>query len=668
MSRIAHKPSRDLSEGPEARADIVSHTLTKTVSTLLDRAIDAAREALGARQSAEGYWLFELEADSTIPAEYIMMMHFLDDIDPVLESKIAAYLRAHQAAHGGWPLYHNGDFNMSCSVKAYYALKLAGDDPNAPHMTRARAAILERGGAARSNVFTRIALALFGQLPWRGVPYIPVEIMLLPRWFVFHLDKVSYWSRTVMVPLFILCSRKPLAKNPRNVQIRELFTTPPELERNYFRDSFRQGGALGRIFLAADRLFRLLDPLIPKGMRARATKLAEQWTLDRLNGEDGLGAIFPAMVNALEAMTILGYPASDPRCVTAKRALQKLLVVGPSSAYCQPCVSPVWDTALACLAMQETASPAALASSTRALDWLQTEQLLDEPGDWRVNRPGLAGGGWAFQFANGYYPDLDDTAVVAWAMHQAHNSAEYAESVRRALDWLVGMQSTNGGFAAFDADNTSYYLNKIPFADHGALLDPPTSDVTARVVTVLARIGRPQDQEALNRALEYLRAEQEPDGSWFGRWGTNYIYGTWSALTALAQAGAGAEDPAVQRAVDWLASRQNPDGGWGESNDSYAKAAPGAGRAVPKAPSTPYQSAWALLGLLASGQANSDVVRRGVNHLMRTQQSDGLWSDPSFTAPGFPRVFYLKYHGYSGYFPLWALAAYRTLTRVGTPH
>jgi squalene-hopene/tetraprenyl-beta-curcumene cyclase len=392
--------------------------------------------------------------------------------------------------------------------------------------------------------------------------------------------------------------------------------------------------------------------------------LAEQWMLERLNGEDGLGGIFPAMVNALEVMVILGYTADDPRRVTAKRALQKLLVIGPSSAYCQPCVSPVWDTGLASLAMQEAGCSTSLAAATRALDWLQTEQLLDEAGDWRVKRPSLAGGGWAFQFANSYYPDLDDTAVVAWSMHQAGNSSDYAESVRRALDWLVGMQSSNGGFAAFDADNTSHYLNKIPFADHGALLDPPTVDVTARVVTVFSRIGRPQDKPALNRALVYLRDQQEPDGSWFGRWGTNYIYGTWSVLTALAQAGVGAEDPAVRRAVEWLIGRQNRDGGWGESNDSYAKNM----RSAQIFASTPYQTAWALLALLASGEVGSEAVRRGVSHLLRTQQSDGLWSDQSFTAPGFPRVFYLKYHGYSAYFPLWALATFRTLSCTGTPH
>jgi squalene-hopene/tetraprenyl-beta-curcumene cyclase len=360
-------------------------------------------------------------------------------------------------------------------------------------------------------------------------------------------------------------------------------------------------------------------------------------------------------------MTILGYPNDDPRRATAKRALEKLLVVQGSSAYCQPCVSPVWDTALASLALQECGDTAAVGATTRSLDWLKGEQLLDQPGDWQVNRKGLAGGGWAFQFRNDYYPDLDDTAVVVWAMHQAPNASDYTDNVRRALDWLVGMQSANGGFAAFDADNTYYSLNKIPFADHGAMLDPPTSDVTGRVVTVLARIGRPQDREPLRRAIAYLRDEQEADGAWFGRWGTNYIYGTWSVLMALSQAGISSQDPMIRKAVAWFNNCQNDDGGWGESNDTYA-------RRPAKMDSTPYQTAWALLALIAVGEANSDAVRRGIDHLLRTQQSDGLWSHPTFTAPGFPRVFYLKYHGYSRYFPLWALSAYRALTRRGTTH
>jgi squalene-hopene/tetraprenyl-beta-curcumene cyclase len=640
---------------------MLSHNLKRHKdSSLLESTIAAARDALLGLQSAQGYWLFELEADCTISAEYILMMHFMEEIDAPLEAKICEYLRAHQAEHGGWPLYHNGDFDLSCTVKAYFALKLAGDSPQAPHMTRARAAILERGGAARANVFTRITLALFGQLPWRGVPYIPVEIMLLPRWFPFHLDKVSYWSRTVMVPLLILCTRKPTARNPRNVHISELFTTPPEEERHYFRRS----GFLAQAFLALDRLGRMIDPLIPAALRRRATRRAEAWMLERLNGDDGLGAIFPAMVNSLEAMATLGIAADDPRRIAAKRSLQNLLVVNSSSAYCQPCVSPIWDTTLAILAMQETGGAAALSASVRGLDWLRSQQLLDEPGDWRIRRPGLAGGGWAFQFSNSYYPDLDDTAVVAWAMHQARDSTRYLESLRRALDWLVGMQSRNGGFASFDADNTCYYLNAIPFADHGALLDPPTSDVTARVVTALARVGRPQDKAALERAIGYLRNEQEPDGSWFGRWGTNYIYGTWSVLAAFAQAGISAHDAAVRRAVEWLNALQNEDGGWGESNDSYAHPHLAARRTA----STPYQSAWALLALLAAGEVASDAVRCGVEFLMRSQQPDGLWSARDFTAPGFPRVFYLRYHGYCAYFPLWALATYRTLSRVGTAH
>jgi squalene-hopene/tetraprenyl-beta-curcumene cyclase len=627
----------------------------------LDGTVESARDALIERQNAAGYWLFELEADCTIPAEYILMMHYLDELDPALEVKIAAYLRAHQAEHGGWPLYYGGELDISCTVKAYYALKLAGDSTDAPHMVRARAAILERGGAARANVFTRIALALFGQIPWRGVPYIPVEIMLLPRWFPFHIDKVSYWSRTVMVPLFILCTYKPRAKNPRNVHIRELFTTPPELEHHYFKLPAGRSGLLARAFFLLDRCARMIDPLIPKAMRALATRRAETWFLERLNGEDGLGAIFPAMVNALEAMVLLGYPQDNPHRVTAKRALEKLLVVEEASAYCQPCVSPIWDSALAALAMQAEGGAPATAAAERALDWVKTKQLLDEPGDWRISRPNLPGGGWAFQFANGHYPDLDDTAVIVWAMHQASDPARYSESLQRALDWLVGMQSTNGGFAAFDVDNVHYNLNLIPFADHGALLDPPTSDVTARVVTALALVARPQDQQALARAIDFLRKEQTADGSWFGRWGTNYIYGTWSVLTSFGQAGIGRDDEAVRRAVTWLTGQQKADGGWGESNDTYGWQT----RAGETAVSNPYQTAWALLALLAVGEVGSNAVRAGIDYLLRTQQADGLWSDPTFTAPGFPRVFYLKYHGYCAYFPLWALAMYRNLALSG---
>jgi squalene-hopene/tetraprenyl-beta-curcumene cyclase len=619
----------------------------------LEIALQRAREALLSLQRADGHWLFELEADCTIPAEYILMMHFLDEIDAVLERKLAVYLRERQAEHGGWPLYHGGAFDLSCSVKVYYALKLVGDAPNAPHMRRAREAILEHGGAAHANVFTRITLAMFQQLPWRGVPYIPVEIMLLPRWAPFHLDKVSYWSRTVMVPLLVLCTRRAAARNPRAVHIRELFTVPPEQEHHYFR----RGGWVNHLFLVLDRIGRSLDWWVPRFVRRHAEQRAERWILERLNGEDGLGGIFPAMVNALEVMVLLGYPRTDPRRVIAKKALQKLLVINEHRAYCQPCLSPVWDTALACLALQEDGSARAQAAAERALDWLAPLQLHGERADWRVQRPKLGGGGWAFQYRNDHYPDLDDTAVVGWAMHDARVPSRYAGAVPHAIEWLRGMQCRNGGFAAFDVDNTSYYLNEIPFADHGALLDPPTEDVTARVVTLLARAGRSEDRAAIERAMAYLRLAQKPEGGWFGRWGSNYTYGTWSVLTAFGQVGVSASDPAVVRAVQWLERCQQADGGWGESNDSYERPAL-AGRGVR---TTPYHTAWALLALMAGPYGRDDVLRRGIDYLLRTQQADGLWSDQYFNAPGFPRVFYLRYHGYAAYFPLWALARYRRL-------
>ncbi len=618
----------------------------------LERAVVRARKAMLGLQHPDGHYRFDLEADCTIPAEYILMMHYMDEIDDELAAKIAVYLRDHQNPDGGWNLYCEGDFDLSCSVKVYYALKLAGDSPDAPHMVKARKAILAHGGAARANVFTRITLALFGQVPWRGVPFIPVEIILLPRWFPFHLSKVSYWSRTVMVPLFVLCTLKPRAKNPRQVHIQELFTTPPEQEKNYFPIR----SPLNRVFLTMDMLGRKLEPFVPKWVRRRALKEAEEWFLERLNGQDGLGGIFPAMVNALEALELLGYPPDHPHRVDAKEALKKLLVINDASAYCQPCLSPMWDTCLAASALLEASGGEPTDDILHALDWLKERQLFDEPGDWRDNRPNLKGGGWAFEYANPHYPDLDDTAVIAWVMHLT-GMERYRESIRQAADWVAGMQSKNGGFASFDADNTYYYLNEIPFADHGALLDPPTSDLTARCITLLAALDKVGYRKAIAAGLEFLRREQEPDGSWFGRWGTNYIYGTWSVLVALKAAGENPNQPYIRRAVEWLKITQRPDGGWGETCETYCDPAL-AGRGCD---STSFQTAWAMLGLMAAGEADSFEVRRGAEYLMSNQRDDGLWKDDVFTAPGFPRVFYLKYHGYDKYFPLWALARYRNL-------
>jgi squalene-hopene/tetraprenyl-beta-curcumene cyclase len=618
----------------------------------LDSAIKRAQEKLLSLQDKKGYWVFDLEADCSIPSEYIMMMHYLGDIDEELQAKIANFLRSKQAKDGSYPLFTHGPGDISCSVKVYYALKMTGDSIDAPHMVSLKAWILQQGGAAKANVFTRIALAIFQQLPWRGVPFIPPEIMLFPKWFPFHLDKVSYWSRTVMVPLFILCTLKATAVNPNKVDVLELFVTHPDLEQRYFPERT----FLNKIFLALDKFGRWAEPFIPKEIHDRAIEKTKDWTIERLNGEDGLGCIFPAMVNSYEMLLLLGFPKDHDYVVTARKAIDKLLVISENEAFCQPCVSPVWDTALAALALQESDKSGNAKSLTRAYDWLKSVQLSDEPGDWRISKPDLAGGGWAFQYANPHYPDVDDTAVVGFAMADS-NLPDLDESIHRATRWIEGMQSKNGGYGAFDVDNTYYYLNEIPFADHGALLDPPTADVSARCAMLMARAGKEQGLyiPALERAINYLRSDQEADGSWFGRWGTNYVYGTWSVLLGLEQTNLPKTDSMYLNAVKYLKSVQREDGGWGEDNYSYHDTSYSGKYQF----STAFQTAWAVLGLMAAGEADSSEVKAGIDFILRNQQADGVWNDNCFTAPGFPRVFYLKYHGYDKFFPLWALARFR---------
>jgi len=621
----------------------------------LDDAVLRASESLLALQHADGHWVFELEADATIPSEYILLQHYLDRIEPDLQARIARHIRAAQGADGGWPLFHGGDLDLSCSVKAYFALKAAGDPVDAPHMTRAREAIRARGGARRCNVFARILLALFGELPWRAVPVMPVEIMLLPGWSPFHIAKVSYWSRTVLVPLLVLMALRPLARNPRGVTIHELFVEPPESVRDWISGSI--SSPLSLAFGMLDRLLRMAEPFFPADARRRAIEKAVAFVTERLNGEDGLGGIFPAMANSVMMLDCLGYAPDHPDCATALASVRKLLVLDGDRTYCQPCLSPVWDTALACHALMEVGDARIEPAIRHALDWLESKQVLEVVGDWAATRPGVRPGGWAFQYENPYYPDLDDTAAVALALDR-FDSARYRRAIDRAAEWVVGMQCRNGGWGSFDADNTHYYLNHIPFADHGALLDPPTADVSARCLGFLAQIGYASDHPARSAVIEYLRREQEPDGSWFGRWGTNYIYGTWSVLAALNAAGIEPASPEVRRAVDWLLARQHKDGGWGEAAESYWPAAPHGEAAY----STPSQTAWALLGLMAAGRVEDPAVARGIAYLIESQDRDGNWDEPWYTAVGFPRVFYLRYHGYRAVFPLWALARYRRLT------
>ncbi|MBV1688651.1 squalene--hopene cyclase [Novosphingobium sp. G106] len=645
------------------RSELPDDVQPVEIRASLDAAIDRSAAALFSRQRDDGHWLFELEADATIPAEYILLRHYLGEPDDLeLEAKIATYLRRRQSTeHDGWPLYHDGGFDISATIKAYYALKMIGDSPEAPHMARARAAILRAGGAEAGNVFTRIQLALFGAGPWQAVPTIPPELIVAPRWFPVHLSKISYWARTVVVPLLVLCALKPKARNPRGIRVDELYSGKPARLTSQAAHVHR-GWKL--FFEGLDLVLKNGDRLWPPPLRRKAIRLCEEWVTERLNGEDGLGAIYPAMANSVMMYDVLGYPPEHPTRAIARQSVENLLVVKDDEIYCQPCVSPIWDTALAAHAMLEVGSPEAVARADRALDWLRPRQELEVVGDWADQRPDVRPGGWAFQYNNAHYPDLDDTAVVAMAMDRASDRRGGAddEAVARALEWVEGLQSRGGGWGAFDADNDKEYLNNLPFADHGALLDPPTADVSARCVSLLAQKGEPLGTQRMKAALAYLEREQEPEGSWFGRWGVNYIYGTWSVLCALARAGIDRQHPMIVKAVNWLKTIQNADGGWGETCDSYALDRKG----HEPAPSTASQTAWAVLGLMAVGEGDSASVERGIRWLVANQAADGLWGQELYTGGGFPRVFYLRYHGYPCYFPVWALARYRNLRQANT--
>ncbi|WP_424813605.1 squalene--hopene cyclase [Roseococcus sp. YIM B11640] len=635
---------------------------------MLERAVHAASRNLLSRQRPDGHWVFELEADATIPSEYVMLHHFFGRRQPEREARIGRYLRRVQADQfgncaGGWPLFHGGPLDISCSVKAYFALKMIGDSADAPHMQAARRAILAAGGAERSNVFTRATLALFGAVPWRAVPMMPPEIMLLPKWFPFHVSKISYWARTVLVPLTVVIERRPQAQNPTGASVQELFVTPPDQVKEW-AGGMHQQEPWATIFKGLDAALHRARKLFPRTHRMRAEAACERFVTERLNGEDGLGAIYPAMANAVMMYHCLGVAEDDPRLVTAWASIEKLVQERDDETYVQPCLSPVWDTALSSHALLEAGGEAERASVARGLDWLLTKEIKDVQGDWAWQRPNLKPAGWAFQYENAHYPDVDDTAVVVLAMdrfrRETGEGAQYAGAAARATEWTEGMQSRGGGWGAFDADNTFHYLNHIPFADHGALLDPPTADVSGRCLAMLAQLGKGEEATA-KAAIEYLLREQEADGSWYGRWGVNYVYGTWSALTALNAAGLSHGHQAMRRAVAWLVANQNEDGGWGEDGMSY----PSRGGTRPdgheRVASSASQTAWAILGLMAAGEADHPAVQRGAEWLMRNQQDDGDWAEEDYTGTGFPRVFYLRYHGYRRIFPLWALARLRNL-------
>ena len=620
--------------------------MKKLLSSIISKSLSKEIKKI----SKEGYSVYELEADVTIPAEYILMMHFIGEINIEVQNKIKNYILRLQNKEGGWPLFYDGESNISATVKAYYALKLSGIKENDRLMLRAKKVILKNGGAEKSNVFTKISLAMFGQISWNAIPVMPIEILNLPKWFPFSLGKISYWSRTVIVPLLIILFKRPLANNPNGTGIKELFKDNLNSKVILNNRNF-----LSIFFLIIDKILRKIQILFPNGNKRKCLELAYSWIKVRSNSEDGLGAIFPAMVNAYIALSIDTENRFVKETKLARTAIDKLLVIKKDEAYCQPCVSPVWDTGWIACGLLENKK-----DIKKLINWLLKKEIKTK-GDWSSNRPNLAPGGWAFQYNNSFYPDVDDSALIGMVLdryNRKNPSKEISESIERTRKWILGMQSKNGGWGSFDADNTYYYLNHIPFADHGALLDPPTVDVSARCLSFLAQIDNKSDKEKIIKATNYILSEQEKDGSWFGRWGTNYIYGTWSALSALNLVKFKEKRNVIDSAINYLKKKQREDGGWGEDGSTYAKKFKDKVKE-----STPSQTSWAILGLLSVGEIKSSEVERGIKYLVKNFSENSSWEEKPYTAVGFPRVFYLKYHGYSKYFPILAISKYQNLLK-----
>ena len=601
-------------------------------------------------QKKDGHWVYEIEADTTIPSEYILMNHFLGIKEENLEKKLAVYIKREQNPDGGWPLFWNGESNISTSVKAYYALKLVGEKKLSKCMVKARKKILDLGGAESCNVFTKISLALFEQTSWKKIPSMPVEIMSLPKWFPFHINKISYWSRTVVVPLLIILDKKPKAKNLKKINIEELFINNKKLNINYGKESF----FYFYLFFFINKFLKIIEPIFPEKLKKKSIDKAKNFILNRLNGIHGLGAIFPAMVNCTIALYLLGITKEYKISLNSVRNLIKHK---KNYSYCQPCVSPVWDTGLNGTSLLESGLTLKNSSIQKACKWLEKKQILEIKGEWIAKNKNLLPGGWAFQYENDFYPDVDDTAVVAMFLDRA--GYQNKKRLERACNWVAGMQSKNGGWGSFDKDNTYYYLNNIPFADHGALLDPPTADVSARCVSMFSQINKKNYKNAIQKGVEFLKNEQEEDGSWFGRWGTNYIYGTWSVLHALKAAGENMNASYIKKAIAWIKNKQNKDGGWGEDCATYWKEK----KNMKSIKSMPSQTSWAILSLLITEKINEPSIEKGIKFLKRNFNKKNLWIDHHFNAVGFPKVFYITYHGYAKYFTNWALSRYQNLKK-----
>jgi len=624
------------------------------LKTHLESAIRAAQEYLFSEQHPEGFWCGELEADTTLVSDYIFLHTVLGTRDEERFQKCARQILRFQNADGGWPIYNGGPSNISASVKAYFALKMCGHTADQEHMVRAREYILAHGGVPAVNTFTKIYLCALGQYDYDAVPAIPPEIVLFPNWFWFNIYEISSWSRAILIPLAICYAKKPFKKIPDEHAIDELF--PHGRHKSQLKLKWDSSKVISwrNFFLMLDKICHGFERVHVRPLRSIALKSAEKWMLQRLEKSDGLGAIYPGILNSIIAMRCLGYSMDDPQLIRALDEFERLGIEEADTFRMQPCMSPVWDTAYAMFALGESGVDRRDPRMVRAAEWILKKQVRTK-GDWAVKNPNAEPAGWYFEFNNEFYPDVDDSAqVILGLLHVDTADERYqSESVKRAIDWVLSMQCKNGGWASFDKDNDRMVFQYVPFADHNAMLDPATVDITGRVLECLASHGFSLKDRPVQRAIEFIRKEQESDGSWFGRWGVNYLYGTCCVLRGLDAIGYDHNEPEVQQAAEWIRMVQNPDGGWGETVGSYDDVnLKGTGE------STCSQTAWALLGLLAAGDTRSESVASGIKFLLDRQREDGSWFEVPYTGTGFPRVFYLKYMMYFQYFPLMALSKY----------
>jgi squalene-hopene/tetraprenyl-beta-curcumene cyclase len=633
--------------------EIGGETMHAVQPERLVQAIRCSQAYLLSQQRTEGFWIGELEANTTLTSQYVLFRHLTGRVDEVRQQKCVRYLLSQQQPDGGWRLYYGGPSDLSATVEAYFAMRVAGMSPEHPAMLRARQRILAQGGLTNAHVFTKIHLALFGQYDWRGIPVIPPEIIFLPRGFHFNIYEFSSWSRSVIIPLTVLFAKKPLCMLPPERHVDELYLEPPGPERYTMK---RRDSSLSweSFFLFLDSLLKVTEKYASPSLREAALRRVEQWLIDHQDHSGDWGGIMPAMLNSVLALLQLGHRLDSPPIVKGLAAIERFGIEDDETFRLQSCVSPVWDTVLTLTALTDSGTPRTDPAIRQAVQWVVSKQILRE-GDWKIkNRRGQPGG-WAFEFSNDFYPDNDDTAAVLIALHKAGlPDEEKGEVFERGLSWLLSMQCDDGGWGAFDLNNNKTLLNKIPFADLESMLDPSTADVTGRALELLGLIGFPRTHQVVKRAMRFVRHLQEADGSWYGRWGVNYIYGTCHVLCGLRAVGEDMQLPYIRRAVQWLVDHQNADGGWGESCRSYEDPSQ-RGRGI----STASQTAWVLMGLLAAGEVQQSAVARGVNFLLETQTAEGSWYEPEFTGTGFPKYFFIKYHMYQHYFPLMALARYR---------